>query len=112
MAKRERNGGDTAGNAMASALAVQREMLRVAEMLYRSEHILDVSFEHEIVVTAFRVTTPANGRDGYMGVVSALVDGAPCVAFHGAESLHEAFIGCLQRLENRSLKWKEDQWKR
>lgn len=39
-------------------------------------------------------------------------DGMKVVAFHGAASLSEVFIGICARLGNGSLKWKEDQFGR
>lgn len=102
---------DVDGNAMASAVAVQREMVRTAEKLYRMEELLDKLFEEDQEVLRIAVQCPDGDRDDYMVYVTGLVDGKRCVAFHGGATFREALIGAIDRMSNRSLKWREDKYK-
>ena len=96
---------------MASALAVQREMLRVAETLYRADALVNTLFEEDVDVTRISITLPTMDRGECMAVVNATVHGEYAVAFHGGATLHECLLGVLARLENRSLKWKQDKFR-
>lgn len=104
--------GEPDGNAMAAAIAVQRAMIKFAEQFYRAEDLFDHLFEDGVQVTGIRIKLPDQEREGYMAVVSALVDGEPVVAFTGGSTYQEAQLGALQRLENRSLKWSSDRFKK
>jgi len=109
MAK-ERKGGEVDGNAMASAAAVQRQLLRMGDVLVRMEHTLEKAYENEVDVKRISVTMPDMERGDYMVYVSAYVDGKKMVAFHGGATFSEAIVGAIDRLANRSLKWREDKY--
>lgn len=111
MSKRD-NGQDNRGNAIAAQAAFERELMRFAQVFYRTEGLFDRLFENDIVVRRIAVTMPSQDRDGYMGVVTADVGGQAMVAFHGGTSMGDALKGLLERLENGSIKWKTDSFKK
>lgn len=111
MSKRN-NGSDNNGNTLAAQAAFDRELMRFAQVFYRADMILDRLFENDVVVKRIAVSMPGGEREGYMGVVTADVAGVPCVAFHGGTSLGDALKGLMERLENGSIKWKTDQYRK
>jgi hypothetical protein len=48
--------------------------------------------------------------DEYLIVVQAAKDGERVVAFQSAPTLAEAFEGLFNRLENRSIRWRADEY--
>lgn len=74
-------------------------------------------FEHfevygiELTGMSFRPPQAPNGE--WLIVVRGLDDdGAPVVAFHSDVHLDTAVVGLQNRLTNRSLRWREDEYAR
>lgn len=104
--------GDVPGNAMGSVAAYQKEMLRTAEIIQRVDELLQRLYEEGCDVTAFRVKAPDMTGMNWMVIGYATIDGASWVSFQAGDSFKEALVGWLNRLENRSLKWKLDEYKK
>lgn len=98
------------GNALVSTLAYQRGLLRVAEQLVRVEHLLDALDEENVEVRSVTFRVPQEQGGDFLVTVRAFVEGKAMVAFHGSDSFAEAARGVFARLENRSVKWKDDQY--
>jgi len=98
------------GNTIAAQAAFERELMRFAQIFYRSDTILDRLFENDVIVRRVSVTMPTETKPGYTAVVTAQVNGKAAVAFHGGETLGDAMKGLLERMENGSLTWKEDRY--
>lgn len=103
-----RHNDEVPGNAYASAVAVQKQMVRLAETVYRLDERLQDLFENEVDIKQIKFIAPRMDKSGWLAVVTATVDGKDAVAFHGGEDFTEALKGVLDRLGNGSLKWKED----
>jgi len=99
------------GNTLAAQAAFDREMVRVAAVLHRLDGIADDSFREERLITGLRLSFPSMTRDGYLAVMSSETAEGKFVAFNADPSPVTALIGIILRLENRSIKWKADQWK-
>lgn len=101
---------DERGNAVASAAAYQKSLVRQAETLWRFEKVWDDYEQEGVVLTQFRVIMPGIVGGEYRIVLKCEKEGAKFVAFHSASTLIETLVGLVNRLENRSLKFKEDQY--
>ena len=110
MSKARKN-DEVNGNAMASALAVQRQLIRQAEQAARVEMSLERLDEDDIMVRSMRIVMPKMDGSDYMIVVNAdTPDGAVC-CFTSGVTFSEALSTCLARLENRSAKWVKDKYR-
>lgn len=108
--KRVGKDGEVSGNAMASAMAVQRQLIRAAEQVARAEGTFRWHEDRDRDILAIRVRMPQHAEGEYMAVVSADSDEGPVVAFHSAPTFGETIVGLLARLENDTLVWKEDKY--
>lgn len=101
---------DVPGNSMASALAYQKSLIKQAEALWRFDRILGAYLDEDVRLTAMRVIIPTLDGDEFRIVLKAERGGEKYVAFHAGGTLIEALVGLLARLENKTLKFKEDQY--
>lgn len=100
-----------AGNTLAAQAAFDREMVRVAAVLHRLDGIANDAYREERLITGLRLSFPTPMRDGYLAVMTSETAEGKWVAFNADPSPVTALIGIILRLENKSIKWKEDQWK-
>lgn len=107
---KSKNNSDIAGNAMASAQAVTRQLVQVSEQLYRAERVLDRMFEENEYIKNIKFRAPTEENNSWLVVVTGEIEGADVVAFVYADTFAEASRMLWAMLENRSIKWKEDQF--
>lgn len=105
MSKKNR---DVPGNSLASQAQYQRDMLRLGETISRMERILDRMFEEEWIPKRVSIKVPVNQGDEYLVIITAESPGGPVVAFTSGQSFAEAIRVAIARIENGSVKWKED----
>jgi hypothetical protein len=98
------------GNAMASQQAYTRQLVRQAELLLRWEGIVNRLEDEEVWVDGLSIRMPTYDRPDTFVTVRAHTPTGKIVAFHGAPTLYEAVAGVVARVENRTLKWREDQY--
>lgn len=107
------NGGrDVQGNSLASQAALDREIASAGVGMFRTEHLFEGLWDEQTVVKSIRVSCPGAGRSDYLAVVTADVEQVAMVGFNSGGTFREALLGLLNRLENRSLKWREDQYQK
>ncbi len=85
-------------------------MLRQGERLLAFESVADRQFDKGITIKSLKARCPQGETGGYLLVVTAVGEGGPVVAFQDGDSLAEVIVGFINRLENGSVKWKEDQF--
>lgn len=102
---------DVPGNAVASALAVQREMVRLAEQVYRMERVLDRLDGDNVFIKGLRFRPPFGEGDQWLGVVTADIEGVPKVGFVSDETFASTVRKAVAMLENGSMKWRDDEYK-
>lgn len=107
-----KKGEDTPGNAMMSALEYQRQMIRSQEQLIRCDRILERLFDDDVEVLGMSIRLPQEDAGDYLVTVRARKGNNKVVAFHAANTLAEVLRGVLAKLENRSIRWKEDNYAR
>lgn len=101
---------DVPGNAVASAEAVTREYVRFAEEVYRADKLIERLDEADVWVHDLRFKAPDSEHGEWFVIVRATVSQKRCVGFHAGVSFQEALRGTLARLQNGSMKWKDDQY--
>jgi hypothetical protein len=95
---------------MGSAAAYARTLVRQAEALLLFEEVWDTYYGEDITITQIRVIHPGIAGGEYKAVIKARIGETQVVAFHNATTLLELLVGIVNRLQNRSLKFREDQY--
>lgn len=103
---------DVPGDARASAMAVQRALLRVGEQLVRAEGLWERLDGGGLEVISMGVRLPQYVGGDYLVTVRAYKDGEAVVGFHGADTFADVARGVLARMENGSMKWRKDEYER
>lgn len=85
-------------------------LVAMAELFNAFEDFAENLYSDDIMITSVRVKLPDWSSDSYLVVIRADQEGRGVVAFHGAESFSGVLMGLLQRMKNKSLKWKEDMY--
>lgn len=98
------------GDARGSALAYQQQMVRMAQQFVRFEQILERMFEDDEEVTGMSIRVPNTEGADYLVTVRSRCGNENRVAFHSGASFAETVRGMVARLENRSLRWKADEY--
>lgn len=83
----------------------QRNLLTAVLRFDDTTHALD---EDMVYVQSITFKTPNEERSGWMVVMRATTEGKQVVGFHNADTFAEALKGTIDRLTNRSIKWKAD----
>ncbi len=99
---------DIPGNSVGSHAAYVRQMVRNAETLLSLEQIADRLFEQDVEVRGITVRFPEDDRPEYLAVIRVMVAGSKEVGFHSAPTFIEVVVGVVTRLQNGSLKFRED----
>jgi hypothetical protein len=98
------------GNVLQTGINIQNTMLRLARPIF----ITSGRYEEEqglypgIKLIKFRAPNLPGGT--WLGIITANIEGEACVAFHEGDTFVESVKGLLHRLNNGSLKWKEDNY--
>lgn len=98
------------GSAIGSQLAYQKALIRFAEKINLYEASLEHLFEDDINVTSLSIRHPLDEGEDYLITIRAIAAGEKVVAFHDGASLFEALEGLVNRLRNKSLRWKADKY--
>lgn len=108
MAKQDKT--EVRGNAIASAAMMAREMERIGVSLRQLEYELRSLAEEGVEVVRISIKPSYNSYEDTRLVIAARTENGAIVAFHGGTGIVEALVGLKNRINNRSLKWKEDQY--
>lgn len=78
------------------------------QRLDKLDRLLQRLDEEDLIIVGIRFRPPNGENTSWLAIITA--DGAEgsTVAFHDAPTYRECFVGMVNRLENRSLKWKEN----
>ena len=83
---------------------------KVGETLISADSRFEALDENDCTVMAIRIRFPGHEKDDFLVTTKAAIEGKQMVAFHGADTFQEALVGTLNRLYNKSMQWKEDQY--
>lgn len=98
------------GNSLRSQANYERALIKAGDTLYHFESVVDGLDSDEIEVTGVTIKLPDEPGGDYLIVARGYVGGKPHVAFTGGTSLVEAMMSLVNRLRNRSMKWKVDRY--
>jgi len=101
---------DIPGNAMASQLAFQKIILAHGTALARIDHLVAKGLAGDIHITTIRLRAPSVEGGEWLAVVKATTENGNIVGFHGGTGLGDLVSGLANRLNNGSIKWKEDEY--
>lgn len=101
---------DVPGSAMGSQLAYEKALIRFAEKINLYEATLEHLFDDDIIITGMTIRHPLDTGEDYLVTLRAVIAGEAKVAFHDGASLLEALEGLVNRMRNKSLKWKADKY--
>ena len=101
---------ETPGNTLASQRSYEQAMLKVGQLIHRLDAYIDAYAEDEVFVRGLTVRVPQEIGEDVFITVRADVAGKPMVAFHGGATFAESLTGLINRFQNRSLRWKDDQY--
>lgn len=107
-----RKNKDIPGNAVASAAEYARQQARNGEKLLVVDKLLADWDEDEVFIDGFSLRPPSMDRGDWLMVIRANGPEGRLVAFHDAPTFAELIVGFVNRLQNRSLKFREDQYAR
>lgn len=100
------------GNSIASAAAFDKEMVRLGLGLIRVDNTLERLFEEDIVVLDIRVRIPEYAGAEFLCICSARIGGEHVVAFSSGTTFIDALRGMLARMENGTVKWSVDKYRK
>jgi len=98
------------GDARGSALAYQQQMVRLAQQFVRFEQIIERMFDENEEVYGMSIRVPTERGAEYLVTIRVRIDHTYKVGFSSASSFFEAVRGALARLENKSMRWKDDEY--
>ncbi len=101
---------DISGNARASELQFQETMYKLGMQLARVGRIADSLFDEDVRITRLTVRFPKHEAGEFLVVVGMVTGDVKKVGFHGSYSFEEALRGCVARLENRTMVWRDDRY--
>lgn len=101
---------DTPGNTLASQRSYEQSMVKVGQAVNRLDAYIDAYAEEDVFVSSMSIRVPQDIGDDVFITVRARVNDEAVVAFHGGATFAEALTGLINRFQNRSLRWKEDQY--
>lgn len=92
----------------ASIRAADRLLARMGKRLEQLDRWADDPPDGETWITEVRFKTGSAFDEGVLAMIKVERGAEKLLAFHVADGLGEALVGLVSRLENGTLKWKED----
>lgn len=84
---------------------------RIGITLLNFERRIEQLDEEGVQLRRLSIRLPTEEKPDYLITIGAVGETSDIVAFHGGVSLAEALRGALERIYNRSLKWRDDEYK-
>jgi hypothetical protein len=88
--------------------AVERQMIRLATTIYGMERTIETWDEEDVFFTSLTIRDKRMEGGGWLAIVKARGSSGNLVAFHGGDSFAECVRGVVERMINKSLKFRED----
>lgn len=96
------------GNAIMSQMAYQQELINQAQQLIRFEGMIERLDSNDVEVQGLSIRLPRTEGEDYLITVRGVVSGQRSVCFHAGITLAAALRGALARMENNTVRWKDD----
>ncbi len=98
------------GNILASAALTDRILTKVGLAVHMSQHTMERMSEEGMVVIRITFKAGSGVHADWLAIIAVKTEGGGIVAFHSAPSFPATVEGLCHRVNNGSLKWKEDQY--
>lgn len=82
--------------------------MRVGEYMFALDRLKWEATEKRPLVYEIRVKCDPDDEQGVLCIIKAYKPDGYVVAFHREETVWEVLVGVSKRLQNNSLKWRED----
>lgn len=105
-----KQGRDVAGNALASAEAYSRAMIRASEQIMRFERIQTKALDQGVAITHINVKLADVPGANHLVIIKGYNEDGKFVGFAQGDTVLEAIRTAIASLENGSMKFKEDQY--
>jgi len=99
---------DIPGNAYGSGLEFQRRAIRSHTVLMGFDALLGRMFDEGIAFRGMSIRPPRQSGGDWFITVRVTINGEPQVGFHAAPYFNELVVGVCERMNNRTMKWKDD----
>lgn len=99
------------GDARGSQLNYERALVRQAEALHEWERLASRDYEDDQIYVGLSIRIPHNEGEDYLLTLRCFRAGEKFVAFHAAPTMVEALVGMVNRVRNKSMRWRDDQFK-
>jgi hypothetical protein len=99
-----RNSRDSKGNDR----GVVDQAMRKVNLLARSWDVFERQLDRDILVQFINIKLATYEGGELLVILKGVAGTTKVVAFHSADDLFEALAGALSRVENDTLKWRED----
>lgn len=91
----------------------EKQLATVATELVKFDQGLERAADDGWLLSGLTVRSPMRAEQGdWLITIRAVIDGTPSVAFAGSEDLIGALRAVAARWNNRSLKWRDDEYSR
>jgi len=98
------------GNAVASAANWARYIEKIAEPVLRFQASFEGGKFTDFEIKAIRFKAPVYERGEWLCVVSVSSEAGSFVGFHKDVDFASCLTGTLNRIQNRSMQWKVDEY--
>jgi len=90
--------------------AVEREVHDLGAVQLRASQMFINLEDEDFYVKSITFQSPFHTGGDWRVIVRVHAGGEDLVGFHGAHTYAEAGRGALERIDNRTMKWKEDEY--
>lgn len=112
MGKGRNKGGEQPGNAIAAQAAFDRQVVEYGALALRFERALENNDENGVWIRQIKFVLPDGDKPETMGIVTGRSDEGAVVSFVVGATFAECLLQTLRRIENRSLKWRDDKYQK
>lgn len=100
------------GNVLATQANIQREASRLSYALHKLDFVVQEDDERDPWLVGLRIKPPGDDSAEWLVVATGDTLEGAVVAFHTAGTLTEALRGVAERYVNKTLKWRDDEYRR
>lgn len=98
------------GNTVASQAEFDRHVYTYGQAMLSLGHIAHKYQQSGNAFRAIRFKAPQDIGGDWLAIVTVHLDGAPAVAFVFGDSLAACLVTVVNKIQNGSIRWKEDEY--
>lgn len=98
------------GTSRNAAIVFQRQIDKIGTSVFRFDKLHENLQDREGYIKRISILPSSPVRGDFLLVATAFYEGEHVVCFQQGFSLEEVLMGFLNRLQNGSLKWKDDEY--